>query len=218
MYWSGRGQSQVLTAVLLGGILVAGVSAAYIWGLPILRKNQDVNNAEKSLSDLEELASAISTVASQGGSRTVTIKLADGSIRVNTDNETITYRTLTQGAYVSTQEWVPLNENDMQGVNRSTGLPGEGYGIRGVDKPVLLVGQAEKTSNAFMTVYRIVSRMMFEPNTGQSYRIDLVQNGNLQASTGTREVTIRRGEQVTESGEGIEGGTLQKVQILVRVS
>ncbi|MDY6773717.1 MAG: hypothetical protein SVS85_00830, partial [Candidatus Nanohaloarchaea archaeon] len=89
MYSDNSGQTQVLTAVLLGGILIAGVSGAYVWGLPILRKNQDVNSAEQSLSDMKELSRAVAAVASGGGSRTVPVRLADGSLNIDTEQEMI---------------------------------------------------------------------------------------------------------------------------------
>lgn len=213
-----KGQSQVLTAVLLGGILVAGMSAAYVWGLPILQKNQDVNNAERSLADMKELSRAVSDVAAGSGSRTVEVNLADGALNVDTDDEMITYRTLTQGAYVSTRIWVPLNENDIQGVNRTTGQPSDGYGIRGVDEPALLVGKAEQSSSAFTSIYRIVMRPLLESNTGQTYQVDLVQDGNLQASSGQHTVVLRSGDRETDTGEGIDSGTLQRQEVLIRIS
>ncbi|MDY6769481.1 MAG: hypothetical protein SVU88_00755 [Candidatus Nanohaloarchaea archaeon] len=218
MYSSRSGQTQVLTAVLLGGILVAGVSAAYVWGLPILQKNQDVNNAESSLSDLKELSRALESVGTGGGSRTVTVDLASGTLNIDAEQDLITYRTLTKGAYVSTRTWMPLNENDMQGVNRTTGLPDEGYGIRGVDDPALLIGKAERASDGFQTKYRIVLRSMLETGTGQTYRIDLVQDGNLQASNGQHTVVLRSGQEETETGAGIDGGTLNRQKVLIRVS
>ncbi|MDY6761470.1 MAG: hypothetical protein SVY41_00305 [Candidatus Nanohaloarchaea archaeon] len=212
------GQTQVLTAVLLGGILIAGVSAAYVWGLPILQKNQDVNNAEQSLSDMKELSRAISSVASSGGSRSITVNLADGSLTIDADEDIITYRALTTGAYVSTRMWLPLNENDMQGVNRSTGQPMDGYGIRGVDEPVLLVGKAKRVSDGFLTRYRIIPRRMLETGTGQTFQINLVQDGNLQASNGQHTVVLRSGQQETETGAGIDGGTLRRQSVLIRIS
>ncbi len=218
MYSEGTGQTQVLTAVLLGGILIAGVASAYVWGLPILRKNQDVNNAEQSLSDLKKLSRAISSVASGSGSRSVTVNLAEGTLDIDTEQDMITYTTRTRGAYVSTRLWVPLNENDMQGVNRTTGLPSNGYGIRGVDESSLVVGKAERQDNAFRTVYRIVLRNLLETSTDQTHRIDLVRDGNLQASNGQHTVVLKSGEQETETGAGIDGGTLRKNEVLIRIS
>lgn len=215
MYATRSGQSQVLTAVLLGGILIAGISAAYIWGLPILRKNQDVNNAQQSLATLEDVADGISTVANEGGSRSIRVSLGSGTLNIDTDNETVRFRALTRGAYVSTTRWTVLNENDMQGVNRTTGLPDDGYGARGVDSAALLIGKAERGSDAFTTFYRIVLRDLYEAESGETYTIDLVRDGNLQASGGDHTVVFRRDGEETEAGAGVDGGTLRRVRVLI---
>jgi hypothetical protein len=218
MYSARRGQTQVFTAVLLGGILIAGVPGAYVWGLPILQKNQDVNNAEQSLSDLKQLSNAVSTVATGVGSSTVTVWRSDGTLNSDAEEATITYRTVTQVSFVSSRLWVPLTENDMRCVNRSTGMPDEGYGIRGVDEPALVVGRAQQTSNGFSTTYRVVLRDLLDTSTGQTYRVELEPDGNLEASQGRREVVLRSGQDGTRTGEGIDGGTLQTQKVLVRVS
>ncbi len=212
------GQTQVLTAVLLGGILVSGIAAAYVWGLPILRKNQDINNAEASLQSMRQLASGVTSVAQQGGSRSVTMNLGDGSLQIDPANDTVTYTAVTRGAYVSTQRWVPLNENDMQGVNDDGALNLSEYGVRGADRPVLLVGTAAQGNDAFVTRYRIVSRLMEDPTSAQTYRIDLVGSGSLDVSGGSQEVVLQRGETETVPGAGVDGGVLNRVQVRIRVS
>lgn len=211
-----RGQTQVLTAVLLGGILIAGVAGAYVWGLPLLQKNQDINSAKNSLSSMKELTSAISTVAQQGGSRSVTMPLGDGSLRISPENDTVTFQARTRGAYVATESWVPLNENDMQGI--AEGGAGSGHGIRGDDKPGVLIGRAVLGDDAFVTTYRIAFRPMEDPTSGQTHSIDLVQDGRMDATNGKHTVVITQGEEVTESGAGIDGGTLQRQQVLIRIS
>lgn len=213
------GQTQVITAVLLGGMLIAGVTAAYSWGLPLLQKNQDVNRAEAALSDMKELAGAIENVAASGGSREVTVALGDGALDIDTDGDVITYTSLTRGAYVSTGAWVPLNENDMQGINRTTGerVPDE-YGVKGLDSSALLAGNAERADDRFSTTYRIVLRDIFNPDTGQTSTIDLVQDGNLDVSSGSATVSVSSGGEETAVGEGVDGGTLNKKKVLVGVS
>ncbi len=217
-----RGQSQVITAVLLGGILIAGISAAYIWGLPILQKNQDVNNAQQSLATLEQVAAGLETVANEGGSRSVEVSLGTGSLNIDAENETITFRALTRGAYVSTSQWVPLNENDMQGVNRTTGEPvpieDGGYAIRGTDSAALLIGRALLSQDRFTTFYQVILRPLYQTDSSQTYQIDLVQNGNLEASGGQHTVVFQRTGEETEPGAGANGGTLHRIQVSIRVS
>lgn len=212
------GQSQVVTAVILGGILIAGITAAYTWGVPILQKNQDIRNAQQSLDSLKQVSEAIADVARDGGSRRAPVRLGEGSIVVRPENETIRYQAFTRGAYVSTEDWTPLNENDLQGVNASTGEVTDGYGIRGADKPGLLIGRAEPADEQYVTFYRVVFRKLYNPDTGETFQIDLVSNGNLQASGGERTVVFQREDQVVEAGAGVNGGPLYKTRILIRIT
>lgn len=219
MYASRPGQSQVLTAVLLGGLIVAGISAAFIWGLPLLQKNQDVSSVRSSVGDMKGLSDGIEAVAQEGGSRTVPVDLQSGVLRIDTTDDVIFYQTQTRAAYVSAQDWVPLNENDLQGINATTGEPDDGYGVRGVDRPGVLIGRSMPVSNGFNSMYRIVFRNLQDANAQQTYRIDLVQNGNLQLSGGGKhDVIFQRGDTVVEPGAGVNGGPLRKTQILIRVS
>lgn len=210
------GQSQVLTAVLLGGILVLGVGGAYMWGVPILQKNQDINNAQNSLSGMSRLSGEIAAVAQQGGSRSIPLDIGSGSLTINTENETITYIARTKGAYVATDEWVPLNENDMQGVPEAGN--GGGYGVRGVDKPGVLIGRSTVGSNAYTTRYRIVFRPLQDPTSGQTFQINLVEDGRLEASGGKQTIVIQRQGTETIPGAGVDGGNLQQINVLIRIS
>lgn len=212
------GQSQVVTAVILGGILIAGITAAYTWGVPILQKNQDIRNAEQSLDGMTRVSEAIADVAREGGARRVSVRLGDGGLVVRPDNETIQYQAFTRGAYVSTEDWTPLNENDMQGVNGSTGEVTDGYGIRGSDRPGLLIGRAERADDQYVTFYRLIFRQLYDSDAGQTYQIDLVSNGNLQASGGERTVVFRREDQVVDAGAGVGGGPLYRTRILIRIA
>ncbi|MCJ7479335.1 MAG: hypothetical protein MUP63_04125 [Candidatus Nanohaloarchaeota archaeon QJJ-7] len=216
-----KGQTQVLTAVLLGGMLIAGVSAAYLWGIPKIKKSQNVNNAEKSLSDIKEVSRAIDSVATGSGSRTVPIDLGDGSLDIDTEKDMITYKTLTRGLFVA-RDWAPLNENDMQGVNSSTGLPSDGYGIRGEDKPVLVIGLSSGStggeSDLVTTTYRMVMRDIFDTGSSRTYHIDLVQNGNLDASGDSHTIHLKSAGEETDIGKGVEGGILNRRKVMIRVS
>lgn len=213
------GQSQVLTAVMLGGIVVAGIGAAYMWGMPILEKNQEQTAIDTTSDDMRSLADAVIAVAREGGSRTASVDLNDGVLSINTDNDTIHYRKMTSGAYVSTRGWVPLNTNEMQGVGRTVDdVDADGYGIEGSDRPIVLIGQSQPAEGSFLTQYLIASRPLYDPDTGQTSKITLVQDGNLQASGGTRDVVLQRLQEDVVAGEGVDGGALQETKILIRVS
>lgn len=211
------GQSQVLTAVLLGGIILAAITSAFLWGMPLLEKNQDANAVRGTVEDFKTLSSGIEDVIKEGGSRTVTLRMGKGALRIDTDDDMITYQSSTKGAYVSTENWVPLNENDLNGVPDTSFS--SGYGIRGVDQFGVLVGKTTIAGEDFLTRYRLAYRPLKDPNTQQTYQIDLVPLGKDSVSGGgQRTITFQRGETTVEPGNGIDGGTLHRIQLLVQVT
>lgn len=215
MYRSG--QSQVLTAVILGGIMISAITAAYIWGLPILQKNQDVNTIEGTLNDLRSVSDAISTVAQEGGARSATINLGKGIVQIDPVNDTITFRSTTRGAYVSTNDWVPLNENDLQGVPGTAYA--DSYGIRGTDSLGVLAGKSRRVRDGFLTTYKIAFRPLKDPNSKQTYKVDLVKNGKMHAAGGgDHEIVFQKGQDEVEPGSGVQGGTLRRMEVRIRVS
>lgn len=210
------GQSQVLTAVILGGIILAAITSAFLWGLPLIEKNQDVQTAQETLDDFNDLSDVMEQVVQEGGSRSETVELGTGTMNIDTEDDMITYQTMHRGAYVSVGDWVPLNENDVQGVPGTDGE--DGHGIRGVDRNGVLVGRAEPAGDEYFTEYRVVFRPLTDPGSDRTYQVELVQNGNLQASGGQQSVTFERGETEIEPGEGVNGGPLHRIPLLIRVS
>lgn len=217
MYPLRTGQSQVLTAVLLGGIILAAITGAFMWGLPLLEKNQDRNAVQTTLSDMKKLSTATEAVLREGGSRTITVNLGSGALRVDTSNNLLSYQTSSKGAYVSRENWVPLNENDLNGVPDTDFA--SGHGIRGVDKFGVLVGKTNAAGTNFVTRYRLVFRQLKDPDTQQTYTAELVPVGKQSVSGGGQHtVTLRRGETNVEPGNGVNGGTLHRIQLLVQVN
>ncbi|MDY6777721.1 MAG: hypothetical protein SVU32_03585 [Candidatus Nanohaloarchaea archaeon] len=210
-----KGQAQVVTAVLLAGIIVAGVSAVYTWGVPLLQKNQDIKSLQGSLDDLRQLESAIETVAQRGGSNEVSFAVNDGQLRVLPDDNAIVYSVRTKAAYVSTTEWVPLNENDMRGIeeaNRSSA-----YGINGRDKPGVIIGKAFRQGEGYRSVYRLEFRELQDLNSDRGYIIDIQTTGDQEASGGTHQITIEKVNSITEEGASKTGGPLVRRIIRIQV-
>lgn len=220
MYPPRIGQSQVLTAVLLAGIILTAITSAFLWGMPLLEKNQDQTAVENTLSDFRKLSSGIESVVTEGGSRQVTVRLGSGAMQIDDANEMFTYQTATKGVYVSRKNWVPLNEDSLLGVNRTTGERDTGsYGIRGIDRFGVLIGQTDTAGSDYMTRYRIVYRYLKDPDTQQTYTVDLVPVGQDTVSGGGEHtVTFRQGETQREPGNGVDGGTLHRIKVLVEIT
>ncbi|MFB6077204.1 MAG: hypothetical protein ABEK12_03680, partial [Candidatus Nanohaloarchaea archaeon] len=84
--------------------------------------------------------------------------------------------------------------------------------------PVLMIGRAQISQDTFTTFYRIVSRRLLDPDSDRTYYVDFVQNGNLEASGDRHQVVFQRSGEETVPGEGVNGGTLHRIKIQIRVS
>ncbi len=210
------GQSQVLSVVILGGIILVAIISAFLWGLPLIEKNQDVQSAQKTLDDLKDLSDAMERVVQEGGSRSESVSLGAGTLNVDTDENWIEYQSMTRGAYVSVGDWVPLNEDNMQGVPGTDAE--DGYGLRGADRHGVLIGRAEPAGDEFFTMHRIAFRQIVDPGTSRTYHVQLIQDGSLGADGGDVTITFERGQTEVLHGEGVDGGTLHRIPLLIRVS
>ncbi|MDY6770905.1 MAG: hypothetical protein SV186_03025 [Candidatus Nanohaloarchaea archaeon] len=211
-----KGQSQVVTAVLLGGILIVGISSAYTWGVPLLQKNKDVNKLQNTVSTFKKLEQEIESVAQRGGTGQIRFKVGSGFLRVSAENNTIIYTVTTNAAYVATGEWVPLNENDLAGI--AVAGRGEGYGIRNQDKPGVLIANADYQGDNYQTTFKLVFRELQSLSSNKGYIIDLVGSGNLEASGGTHQIIVQQGDEVIEQGASATNGPLQKQRIKIRIN
>lgn len=209
------GQSQVVTAVLLGGILVVGVSSAYTWGVPLLEKNQDANKLEDTLSSFESLSEEIESTSLQGDSSQVTFNVGDGILRIKPENNSIEYSITTRAAYVSTEGWVSLNDNNMRGLLE--GDYPERYGVQGQDTPGVIIARARDTSEGYRTTYKLKFREMRDVDRGESYQIDLQEDGNLDATGGTSQIVFNFDEERRDPSGSAEGDELVRRVVNIRI-
>ncbi len=211
-----KAQSGVVTAVILAGIMVAGISSAYTWGLPLLQKQQDTDKLESSLQKMNNIAGEIRKAARRGGSSTIEFDLGEGFLDINVSDNSISYSTVTSAAYVSPDSWVPLNENDMNGI-KEAGLGGKA-GTQGKDKPGVIIGKADLQGDEYKTTYKLKYRQLRDPSAGKAYLIQLERDGNLNAAGGEKKITIEKGGEEVIEGGGVTGEPLVVRKVLVRIS
>ena len=207
-----KGQVGVVTAVLLSGMVVAGVGSALMWGLPLLEKEQDERVLEDSLSQMEELTEAIEDVSVVGGSTTMDIELEGGSLLVDDERNMIEFSANTEVAYVSTDDWTPLNEREVRGLDfegSDTVNSSDSYGIIGTDRAGVLLGNADLREDEYNTRFRIAFRELNDLTTDEGFQVDLRTDDDIMVSPGTHTLYIE--SQGTETdGVSQRGGPLEK--------
>ncbi len=101
-----KAQSQVLSIILISGILVTVVGATYMWGVPLIEKGRTSSDNELAESFMILLKEKVDDVAETGEQRTLSVELT-GDLELRDDNS-LTYTIVTRGLNIATTAWVPL--------------------------------------------------------------------------------------------------------------
>ncbi len=104
-----KSQTQIISTVLITGLLLSVISVTYVWGKPLIQKVSDNAKIESRINKLSEIDKAIKDVADTGSPNTLKISLEDEeSLSVNDDGELV-YKTITTVPLVTTYDWGPIN-------------------------------------------------------------------------------------------------------------
>jgi len=121
-------QSQLVSYLLLGVIVVGLSIGVYEWGVPLIQKSQIRSTVNDIQSQLTSLAEAIPSVVQSRGSQTVTLNLPKGSLSIYNNliqysfqSPTIYYNPSISVITINYNEYIPCN------VNNSISIPSSGY-------------------------------------------------------------------------------------------
>jgi hypothetical protein len=204
-----RGQVQLITALLLVGIIITLVIAAYIWGKPLIQKQHDlvkIDNAERFMDDLN---SKIQSVARHGGREIMRVNLPGelriiegGKINNRLINDTISLKLTTTAGVIATDKTIVL-----AGLDTSMTKPiGEEAGI--------LTAFAEELDGKYEINMSLRYRYLLTPE--RAYKIDLVPIGRVILGPGDRKITITRGTG-EEIADGYNNLLLHITEIMIRL-
>lgn len=207
-----KGQTNIISVMLITGILIAAISSAYFWGLPLLEKSRDSAKVERIVEKLKEIADIVEIVARDKVSRNVDINF-DGYLKIT--NKTIELTTFSNAAYVSMKNWVVLNEDDYQGIPDV--LP-EGYGLIGRDRPGVLIAKAGMANNKIRNDFKIVFREIEDLNTKKGTQIVLNIKGRYSAPSGKYKLIFEYLNDKILPSKSKSGGDLRIINVGVRIA
>jgi hypothetical protein len=141
------GQAEVVTAVLISGLLITSVSAVYFWGLPVIYKSRDnalITNAEDFMFFLDKTIK--STAAAADGSRE-NIRLSEpGILRISGGK--VIYSIQTDGTIYSTDAPIQLG--------RTKDCDSTKPGMFGQNEPaVICVSSNQISESSYTNVYSL---------------------------------------------------------------
>ena len=122
-------QSQLISYLLLGAIVVGLSLGVYEWGVPLIQKSQIKSTVDNVQNQLTPLAEAISSVVQSRGTQTVTLNLPKGSISIY--NNLIQYSFQAPVIYYNPSiSVVPINYYKTYipcNANNTISIPSSGY-------------------------------------------------------------------------------------------
>ena len=154
-----KGQHEVLTPVLLTGILVAIVGSVYLWGLPLIQKNKDIAVLQQVENFVMNLNEKIKEVANTQGKEEVKINVP-AMVSFNSTENSITVEVKTKGTIYSVGRiYFVRNDNEFEGT-------------WGKDDAGVIYVDTTDLDGEYLQKYTLKYRRLNAPN--KKYRISLV--------------------------------------------
>lgn len=210
-----KAQTQAVTAVTILGIMVGTIAAIYVWGTPLLEKREAQAELSQAENDVVSLMNGIESAAAggEGSSSEVDLRLNDGEVTVNEDDNYIEVSTLTESSDYPMGTWTLIEGNSIQGLSI-----GEGdYAIQGQDSSGVVAVQANDIGDSERVDYRIEFRNMMDDDIFEVEKIDLDVAGSPQV-TGDPTVQVTNQGDILDTFEIGTGEEFDRERTEIRVT
>lgn len=175
---NGKGQIEVVSAILLTGIMISLVTVAYFWGMPMIEKQKDRTKLQQTENFLRDLNGAIKEIARSGGRRQVNGQIP-GKLEFETkeppEHDTITITFKTTGSIIASNKTIYLVGNeDLQ--------------VPVTSEPGVITARSKKIEDMYQIKMSLFYRNLTSVKSGEEiYRINLHNKG--RGSLGSQRVT-----------------------------
>jgi hypothetical protein len=209
-----KAQADVITAVIIILLAAALTTSAFLWGMPLVQKRQEIATVEKASSYFDRdnsnsLVKKIEYIAKNGGEDTFTSEINGIWEFYSYDfqgpqNNSIEFMFRSKATNIAPDMgWIPF---------KTSSLNSSGY--VGLDEQSVVLAKAETSKDVFLIRYKIWFRKLISTD-GKIYEIRLVpRNPSLpNASTGNT-IRISR-EGVPQPDPNNNNLIITKIQILL---
>ncbi|MFH0711084.1 MAG: hypothetical protein V1944_00745 [Candidatus Aenigmatarchaeota archaeon] len=163
-----KGQTDIISAVIIFIISLGLVSTAYLWGIPLIQKRQDtalIDRVGKSFdrNNANSLEKKIESVANNGGSDTF-VGDTNGIWYYNSSDNSIQFSFTAKTSKIATGvDWVAISSGN-------TNTSGE----LGIDDSFIIFGKADIAgAGQYNITYKVQFRTLWDSTHTKSFRIDL---------------------------------------------
>lgn len=194
-----KGQSDIISIVLIIIIAIGLVSTAYTWGIPLIQKQQDTSLVERIASyfgndNVNSIQKKIVSVATNGGEESFS-EDASGFWQLTPNssssvfNNSLSFTVFSRVSNIAVGSWTSLN-----GVScpASAGNVGE--------DPYALCARADPIGNGFNVTYLVQFRPLY--SSTQGYEIFLLQHASGLNSSVAKVLRIQKGSSYTSNVNG----------------
>jgi hypothetical protein len=180
-----KGQTEIVSTIIIVIIALGLMSAAYFWGFPLIQKRQDTTIADRTYSYFDQsntnaLPNIIESVANSGGEKTFYVNVK-GIWILNTEKNYIEF------THLSKVSKFAVGIGPISLTRGGQCLPGPTNGTLGLDKASVVCVQADTESNQINVTYKLWFRDLYEnpySTGGKGYKIKLIKDDSgLNAST-----------------------------------
>ena len=190
-----KGQQEVITPLLMTGILVAVVLSVYLWGVPLIEKNQDITKLQKAENFMRSLNEKIKTVARTEGREVLTSEI--GKIRFDpspseTGTGSVILEMNTKGTIYAVGYRIPFVRN------HTCHWADPSLCIISEHEPELFYAESDEIDGAYFTTYTLTYRELFSTDFAKSYRINLMGTAK-EAGSGHDIVIEHKGSSGTDN-------------------
>ncbi|MFB6144713.1 MAG: hypothetical protein ABEJ98_05370 [Candidatus Nanohaloarchaea archaeon] len=207
-----KGQTQAVTATLITTVIVGSVATAYVWGVPLLEKQQsqaNLQNVEQKVLSVYETVTSVSN-SGTGTAEKVTVKPPSGDtdsfqVSVNERKDYIEITTNSQNPPYPLDTWTLIKGKSLQNLTFGAG----NYALSGSDLPGVVGVRPVGGPGAAVIAYRIEFRnMLSETATGRKLtKIDLEARGKKRSTGETTLVFSNQGIEKDTGSDAVEIGT-----------
>lgn len=190
-----KGQQEVLSIVLISGILIGVVGSVYLWGVPLIQKNKDIATLESAEGFIRNLNNRIKFVANNGGRDQLLINVP-GIVRYDPVSETIQLIVETEGTIYATGADIPIGKNPL--CTATTGT----FGLD--DPETICVKSVSAGEKSYTTTYTLKYLQLSNAETLRDFKIQL----SGIAKTGGEQKTITFENLGSNTPTNIGGRTL----------
>lgn len=224
-----KGQTPAVTAVLITSVIVGSVATAYVWGAPLLEKQQAEADLESTKNDALEIRSSIVQIAESGGQDRIELELdrqgENVELNVNEEKDFIEITANTQRSPYPLDTWTLLEGKSFQNLTFGSGS----FGLKGTDLPGVVGVRPVGGPDSSIVTFRIEFRNLKVPsdsvNNYESLKpkltkIDLETAGRQEASSDSTLIISRQGTEEDRGDDRVEvdtGETLSRDRTVVDV-